>query len=304
VSTVQGRHSLIGRWIDPYLADVQLRDLSRAKLENWRDAIERDGAGPSAVNKAVATLAACLSSAVELGLLPANPARGIRPRPVDKPRPRVLVVDEIESIRMAVPTHRDAIAVLLMGYAGLRPEEVWALRWGDVGNVLVVDRAFTGGELRTTKTRRRRTVPIISALGEDLEAYRPKVAGRDELICPSEAGSFVDHRNWASRVWRPTVSGLGIEARPYDLRHSFASLAIHAGESVVTVAAWMGHASATTTLDHYGHLIEDARAAPRVSMDEAVADARARILDRDVRPVFARGDVATLRRSLPRRRSG
>ena len=45
-----------------------------------------------------------------------------------------------------MPTVRDALLVALMGYGGLRPEEVVPLRWSDLtSGVIVVDRAYTCG---------------------------------------------------------------------------------------------------------------------------------------------------------------
>ena len=50
------------------------------------------------------------------------------------------------------------------------------------------------------------------------------------------------------------VAGLA-HARPYDLRHSFASLLLHEGRSVIYVARQLGH-DARLTLTRYGHVIE------------------------------------------------
>jgi hypothetical protein len=49
------------------------------------------------------------------------------------------------------------------------------------------------------------------------------------------------------------------KARPYDLRHSFVSLLIAQGASVVEVAAQAGHAP-TMTLDTYAHLFDESKA--------------------------------------------
>jgi integrase len=42
----------------------------------------------------------------------------------------------------------------------------------------------------------------------------------------------------------------------HDLRHTFASVLIHSGESVKYVQTVMGHSTAQITLDVYGHLME------------------------------------------------
>ena len=273
-STIANRHSCIGNWIDPYLLEVRLRDLGSARIRDWQQQIRDDGASAQMANHALRLLSSALGAAVKDGLLPYNPASGVEKFPADKPRPRVLTPDQIERIRAAMPRLRDRVLVGLMAYAGLRPEEAYALRWGDVGNVLVVDRAFTHGELRTTKTNRRRTVRIIEPLAEDLDALRPRLVDVEALVCPSEAGTFIDHRNWRPRVWDPACQAAEVKAKPYDCRHAYASLMIHSGESIIAVAAAMGHASATTTMDTYAHVVDDARLAPRVSIVDEVRRAR------------------------------
>jgi integrase len=61
--------------------------------------------------------------------------------------------------------------------------------------------------------------------------------------------------------------------RPYDLRHSFASLLLHEGRSVIYVARQLGH-SAQPTMNTYGHVIDDLEEAPRVSAEDAIMAAR------------------------------
>ena len=53
---------------------------------------------------------------------------------------------------------------------------------------------------------------------------------------------------------------VGLEhTRPYDLRHSFASLLLHEGRHVIYVARQLGH-DARLTLTRYGHTIDELRA--------------------------------------------
>ncbi|MFP5577448.1 MAG: tyrosine-type recombinase/integrase [Acidimicrobiia bacterium] len=57
-------------------------------------------------------------------------------------------------------------------------------------------------------------------------------------------------------MWRAAADGAGLPdgTRFHDLRHHTASLLIAAGCSVKVVQRQLGHASATETLDTYGHL--------------------------------------------------
>lgn len=68
---------------------------------------------------------------------------------------------------------------------------------------------------------------------------------------------------------------VGIErARPYDLRHAFASLLIHEGRlSVVDIAAQLGH-NPTVCLDTYAHVMAEQRGAERVGAADQIMLAR------------------------------
>ncbi|MFD8717746.1 integrase [Streptomyces sp. NPDC059629] len=51
------------------------------------------------------------------------------------------------------------------------------------------------------------------------------------------------------------------------LRHTYASVILEAGESVVTLARWLGHSSPTITLDHYAHFMFEAGGKGRSAID-------------------------------------
>jgi integrase len=59
--------------------------------------------------------------------------------------------------------------------------------------------------------------------------------------------------------FKPAVRAVGLPAtvRFYDLRHTAASLLIREGASVKAVQKQLGHATASITLDTYGHLFPD-----------------------------------------------
>ena len=81
----------------------------------------------------------------------------------------------------------------------------------------------------------------------------------------------------ASARLLPTIQAVGLDhARPYDLRHSFASLLLHEGRSVIYVARQLGH-GADLTLGTYGHTIEELDDAPRTGADEAIEAARSEV---------------------------
>ena len=57
------------------------------------------------------------------------------------------------------------------------------------------------------------------------------------------------------------------------MRHSFTSLLLHEGRSVIYVARQLGH-SAQLTMRTYGHVIEELEDAPLISAEDAITLAR------------------------------
>ena len=96
------------------------------------------------------------------------------------------------------------------------------------------------------------------------------------LVFPSRSGgvwSEHDYRNWRRRIFAPAATAAGVTGtRPYDLRHSFASLLLAQGRSVIDVADQLGHAP-TLTLDVYGHFMRELEGRTQ-SPDEVIAAAR------------------------------
>jgi integrase len=101
--------------------------------------------------------------------------------------------------------------------------------------------------------------------------------GDEELVFPAHDGQpwqEDDGRNWRRRVFGAAAERAGLgRVRPYDLRHSFVSLLIAEGRSVVEVARQAGH-SATMALDTYGHVFDELDGAERISAEQAIRKAR------------------------------
>lgn len=75
-------------------------------------------------------------------------------------------------------------------------------------------------------------------------------------------------------VRRPRVTRQRYEGpRPYDLRHTFASLLLAEGKAIHYVAEQLGH-GAEQTLRTYGHVIADYRDREAIDAEEEIRAAR------------------------------
>jgi integrase len=86
--------------------------------------------------------------------------------------------------------------------------------------------------------------------------------------------SKTSYDNWRNRNFGDALERAGVDhATPYALRHSFASLLLHEGRSVIYVARQLGH-DARLTLGTYGHVIDELDGAPHIAAEDAIRAAR------------------------------
>ncbi len=270
----------------PRLGQLQLRELTPQVIARFRAELEAAGVGNEAIRKTMTMLQGVLQRAVEWGRVPTNAVKLTR-KPPKKYKPAVQAIGPsvIEHIRAQLLEDgrvRDATLVVLLAYAGLRPQEALALEWRHVRErTLLVERAVSDGQLKTLKNRRQpRTVSLLAPLSSDLAGWRraTDLAAPSAPVFPSQAGGFwrsTDWHNWRKRIYRPLAESVGMDAaRPYDLRHAFASLLIHEGRlSVVDIAAQLGH-NPTVCLDTYAHVMAEQRGAEPMSAEEQIWQAR------------------------------
>jgi integrase len=266
--------------IRPYLGAIALRDITPETVGRWQAERLAAGAGPIAVRQAMDLLGSVLEHAFVAGRIAANPVRRVkkarRPR---REEVKALSPSTVEAMRSALGA-RDAALISVLAYAGLRPGEALGLRWRDIRErTLLVQRSVSLGEEADTKTRQHRTVRLLAPLAADLRSWR-MAAGRPdetELVFPGKDGqpwTQAAYQSWRRRAFRRATLAAGLaHARPYDLRHSFASLLLHEGRSVIYVARQLGH-DARLTLTRYGHVIDELEDEPRLEAEPAIANAR------------------------------
>ena len=266
------------------LGGYRLRDVTPAVVAGVKADLTREGVGAATIHKALAIVSGMFRQAVIWDRVDRNPVREIKlPRATRQRFVRPLAPVTVEAMRarlLAGEQLRDAVLVSVLAYAGLRPEEARALRWEDVGERTIrVERAAAGSTVKETKTDEIRTVRLLEPLSRDLAQWRERCGGAAAgLVFPTSRGTLwtdFDWRNWRRRVYRPTAEAVRLNgSRPYDLRHSFASLLIHEGVSVIEVARQVGN-SPDVTLTTYAHVFEEFEPAARVTAADAIEAARA-----------------------------
>jgi integrase len=281
-STRYDYRNLLDHQVLPTFAEARLTDLDALAVREWLAELAAGGLGAKRARKAHAVLSAVLASAVDGGRLARNVAEGVALPKVQRREMLFLDAVQVELLAAAI-TPPYGLLVRFAAYSGLRPEELVALRVGRLdllgGTVRVAEAATeVGGRLEWggVKTYEARTVRLPRFLCDDLGAYladRPH--DPEALVFSAPLGGPLRQNNLMGRHFRPAVrrAGLPEGLRFYDLRHTAASLLIAEGGSVKAVQAQLGHRSAATTLDVYGHLFPDEteRLAERLDRRRAAA---------------------------------
>jgi Phage integrase family len=117
------------------------------------------------------------------------------------------------------------------------------------------------------------------------------------LIFPGVGGrpwSQAAYQSWRRRSFKRAVDAAGVErARPYDLRHSFASLLLAEGRSPVYVGRQLGHSPKLAT-DVYGHLFDEFDSEARSDPEAKIRAAREALVPATYpRPAVATGSETT-----------
>lgn len=272
--------------LEPRFGSLALDALKPRMVSEWRAELVAEGVGPEAIRRAMTLLQAMYTVAIEWGEATANPVSVVRkPKQGRRRVVHPIAPEGVEGLRrefLRVEDLRSATLVSVLAYSGLRPGEALGLELRHIRQrTILVEQAVSDGDLKVQKTGRNyRTVDLLSPLQSDLAEWyeRAGITEAETLLFGRADGQpwrTDDWDNWRNRHFFPAAreAGLG-RPRPYDLRHSFASLLIREQRtSIVELADQLGHAP-TMTLDTYSHVFAEHRREEPVDITEWILRAR------------------------------
>lgn len=231
--------------IMPWFKGRSVADITRSEVKRWFGSLH---ATPVAANRSLPILSVILRQAETYGYRPknSNPCGRIR-RYRQSRRERFLAPSEMRRLGQTLSSaqrkapHPVAI-VRLLCLTGCRQSEIRTLRWDD----------YREGHLflRDSKSGPR-TVWLCSAALSLLNGL-PRNA---KFVFPTADHIEPMSTETLYRTWRWIRQEAGLDGlRLHDLRHTYASLALQRGESVVMIGRLLGHRDPDTTLKytHFG----------------------------------------------------
>ena len=134
-------------------------------------------------------------------------------------------------------------------FTGLRTGEIDGLQWKYVDferRLILIRETIVGGEEEYTKTDgSQRDIQMSQLVYDALKEQEQGSRHLSKFVFCNREGKPLDYKNITHRVWKPLLRHLGLKIRrPYQCRHTAATLWLASGESPEWIARQLGH---TTT---------------------------------------------------------
>jgi hypothetical protein len=147
-----------------------------------------------------------------------------------------------------------------------------------IATALAAGNVGQAAERDQTGRRTHRAAAGTARPGPHRVAARPGRPDPGGIVFPGESsdGTLTEGQwnRWTQGTFKAAKLAVGLPtARAYDLRHSFVSLLIHEGQSILEVARQAGH-SPQTCLRDYGHLFDEFDPSNREPAEAVIAAAR------------------------------
>lgn len=276
--TRQSYAAIIKNHIAPALGAVELQAVRGTQVQKLYNSMTRAGLSGKTVKNVSAVLHKAFSVALKQGIIAANPCDAAELPKVAHKEIRPLADDEIPLFLSAIDGSPMRNAYALCLFAGLREGECLGLSWNQVdfekGRITVSQQLqrekVKGGRYYiapSTKSGKPRTVEPPRIAFEYLRAERvkqmenrlkagPMWSNPDDLVFTDETGGHYAIHTFYKRFKAIAASIGRPDARPHDLRHTAATVAIASGADVKSVQELLGHATASFTLNVYAHTSE------------------------------------------------
>lgn len=156
--------------------------------------------------------------------------------------------------------YRDYITVRF--FTGMRPSELHALTWEKIDfarREIFVDVTINVGDMEEDDTKNEfseRVIDMNPMVFEALKRQKHQFGKISKYVFCNSTGGPVDTKNFQSRIWNTVLDKLELpRRRPYQTRHTAATLWLSSGENPEWIARQMGHSSTQMLFTTYSRWV-------------------------------------------------
>jgi len=262
-STLAGYIKII-KMLSNGIGTLPLAELKKRHVRAWCETLPCSN---KTIGNIISPLRAALQDAVDDELIDNNPLVDFRFRRNEAPKP-----SDVD------PFNKDEQAAILSAFtgqhknlfqfafwSGLRTSELVALEWGDIDwlkETVKIQRAKTqtSNKAETTKTKSgTREVKLLSPALQALKDQKQFTFLEGKIVFHDER----TQKPWTGdqsirKLWTRALHKVGVRyRRPYQTRHTYASMMLSSGESLAWVSNQIGHSSVLMTANVYATYIPD-----------------------------------------------
>ena len=176
-----------------------------------------------------------------------TPFQNIKQLKIKRTHVEPFTLDEVKRIISTVrPDFRSYFTVRF--FTGMRTGEVHGLKWKYVDfehrQILVRETVVDGEETYTKTDSSQREIQMSQLVYDALKEQEKGTRQLSEFVFSNRDGKPLDYKNLNNRVWKPLLRCLGLKLRrPYQCRHTAATLWLGAGENPEWIARQLGHST-------------------------------------------------------------
>lgn len=274
----------------PIFGDIKLKDIKKVdvvffvgdlQMKKRRLDGKESELAPSTIHNIYKAFASIMNVAVEWNLIEESPCKNIKLPKLKYEEGKAYSEEQVKLLFERLNNRETAEKRLLVELAvvsAARQGELVAIEEKHLNvqnNTLLIEQALVnltgdGIIVKDTKGKRKRVVTIPSNIMNDLvtlaavKKYQLEEAG-DERVWEGHTFLFSNEfgkpyrpdsiSQWWDRFMKKNPDLPRI--RFHDLRHTSATLLIHAGEHPKVIQSRLGHSNITTTMNTYGHLLQE-----------------------------------------------
>jgi len=250
----------------PAFGKMCLSDLKRHHVRDWAS---QYGATAKRITNIISPLRIALHQAVDDDLIEINPLHGWTYKRNEPPKGSDIdpFTEEEQTAILAKLKEQEKNLFQFAFWTGLRTSEMVALQWSDIDwthMTMVISRAKTqvAKEAETPKTKSgNRKVKLLSPAIEALQTQRAYTFLHSDHVFhnPRTNEPWKGDKSIREAAWIPALKRAGVRyRRPYQTRHTYASMMLSAGENPAWIAGQMGHSDLYMVFRVYGKWIKDA----------------------------------------------
>jgi integrase len=255
----------LDKYLIPHFRDVPVSSISKADVLAFRAQLatrqarsENSTLSNRRINAVMKPLRQILNEAADrFGFTSAF--RNIKPLKVRRSDVQPFSLGEVQLILNRVrPDYRHYFTIRF--FTGMRTGEAHGLKWKHVDferRLILVRESIVLGEEDELKTEdSQRDIQMTQVVFDALREQALSTRGISDYVFCNGAGKPLDNKNFNNRVWAPLLRHLGLpHRRPYQMRHTAATLWLASGEAPEWIARQLGHTTSEMLFRVYSRYV-------------------------------------------------